>query len=818
MPDTISHMEVVSDSSEAIDASDGSLSETVNTGLTLDEGEALPLSNAQLEVDSVDTLPTDIIFTVTGSNPELEIFNNGELTDTFSQHDINEGRVTFAHTGVEPSSDGPWLLTLEFAVTNDNGDTLPVTFEVNVNSVDDAPVLILSEDIAVMPGESVLVTLDNINATDVDSSNSQLVFKVESLTQGRFLNDGVETDTFSKQDIVDGIITFSQSGTAPVTDYTINILVEDDTNPGISQALQVRVTAAPTFGPIGTFVVDEGGTLSINNTLLNVVDADTDATQVVFTVLATTEGVIEVGGQATDTFTLAQLDSSEGVIFRHSNSEPSLGATLQLAVSDGQTSVEIPVIDISVTGVNDEAPVAIDHAASGKHQETITTLSNNEPSVLFGLTDADEGPDTHTVEVIEMPSVGSLVLNSDGTFEYTPSDEQIDVGYQDTFTYQIADSADNLSNIATVTLNVEALLAPEAQEQMADLQSTELAPFSAVISETLFSSPEDATPLSYSVVAQSGDLPAWLSFDGPTRNLTGTPQDADTGTVALGVFATDTNGLQSDTLSFNLVVQDINQAPTIDSVALSPVTENSVEATVGTVQASDPDASDTLSYSVSDNRFEFDGNTLKLAADTSLDFEQASSVDMVVTVTDQQGANDSLDVTVVVEDLNDEAPVAIDHAASGKHQEMITTLSNNEPSVLFGLTDADEGPDTHTVEVIEMPSVGSLVLNSDGTFEYTPSDEQIEVGYQDTFTYQIADSAGNLSNIATVTLNVEALLAPEAQEQMADLQSTELAPFSAVISETLFSSPEDATPLSYSVVAQSGDLPAWLSFDGPTCT
>ena len=288
--------------------------------------------------------------------------------------------------------------------------------------------------------------------------------------------------------------------------------------------------------------------------------------------------------------------------------------------------------------------------------------------------------------------------------------------------------------------------------------------------------------------------------------------------MALGVFATDTNGLQSETLNFNLVVQDINQAPTIDSVALSPVTENSVGATVGTVQASDPDADDTLSYSVSDNRFEFDGNTLKLAADTSLDFEQASSVDMVVTVTDQQGASDSLDVTVVVEDLNDEAPVAIDHAASGKHQETITTLSNNEPSVLFGLTDADEGPDTHTVEVIETPSVGSLVLNSDGTFEYTPSDEQIEVGYQDTFTYQIADSADNLSNIATVTLNVEALLAPEAQEQMADLQSTELAPFSAVISETLFSSPEDATPLSYSVVAQSGELPAWLSFDGPTRT
>jgi large repetitive protein len=68
--------------------------------------------------------------------------------------------------------------------------------------------------------------------------------------------------------------------------------------------------------------------------------------------------------------------------------------------------------------------------------------------VLANDTDADE--DTLTAVLVNGPANGSLTLNPDGTFSYTPNEGFFGT---DSFTYQANDGTDP-SNTATVTLEV----------------------------------------------------------------------------------------------------------------------------------------------------------------------------------------------------------------------------------------------------------------------------------------------------------------------------------------------------------------------------
>jgi hypothetical protein len=76
-------------------------------------------------------------------------------------------------------------------------------------------------------------------------------------------------------------------------------------------------------------------------------------------------------------------------------------------------------------------------------------------------------------------------------------------------------------------------------------------------------------------------------------------------------------------------------------------------AAIGTLSATDADASDTFTFAVNDDRFEIDGAALKLKAENALNFEQETSVTLSVTVTDSASATFSKDITVSVDDVLD---------------------------------------------------------------------------------------------------------------------------------------------------------------------
>ena len=107
-------------------------------------------------------------------------------------------------------------------------------------------------------------------------------------------------------------------------------------------------------------------------------------------------------------------------------------------------SVIVYKLTINVSPVND-APVA---AADSYTTDEDTTLVVAAPGVLANDTDPDDDPLTAVLD--ENPQHGTLTLNDDGSFEYTP-----EAGYvgTDSFTYH-ANDGELDSNTVTVTLTM----------------------------------------------------------------------------------------------------------------------------------------------------------------------------------------------------------------------------------------------------------------------------------------------------------------------------------------------------------------------------
>ena len=130
------------------------------------------------------------------------------------------------------------------------------------------------------------------------------------------------------------------------------------------------------------------------------------------------------------------------------------------------------------------------------------------------------------------------------------------------------------------------------------------------------------------------------------------------------VQATDGGGL-STSVTLTVSPDNVNEAPYGAGIDDSACSEESDGAIIGTLNAEDVDAGDTLAYSVpagSGYRI-VNGSQLALAADRRLDFENSATRDpyaprtVIVTVTDGGGLSVSLPVTVTPININ-EAPSA----------------------------------------------------------------------------------------------------------------------------------------------------------------
>jgi len=290
--------------------------------------------------------------------------------------------------------------------------------------------------------------------------------------------------------------------------------------------------------------------------------------------------------------------------------------------------------------VTNQAPVAVGDAFSTA-EDTVLTVAT--PGVLDN--DSDPDGDPLTAVLVTGPSHGSLTLNANGSFSYTPA---ADFAGSDSFTYKASDGTAQ-SNPATVTITV--------------------------------------TPVNDAPTAAAD------TYD--------TPEDTALTIAAPGVLGNDSD-LDSSTLTAAVVT-----GPGHGTLTLNP------NGAFSYTPAANFNGSDTFTYRASDGSAQSNPAT----------------------------------VTITVNPVSD-GPVATNDAYTTNED---TPLTVPAPGVLDNDTDPDGNP--LTAAVVTGPGHGTLTLDADGSFTYTPV---ANYNGPDSFTYRASD--GTLtSNLATVTLTVTAV-------------------------------------------------------------
>ncbi|SDD06159.1 Calx-beta domain-containing protein [Pedobacter soli] len=213
-------------------------------------------------------------------------------------------------------------------------------------------------------------------------------------------------------------------------------------------------------------------------------------------------------------------------------------------------------------------------------------------------------------------------------------------------------------------------------------------------------------------------------------------------TVILTMNAATNNALiMANTTPATVNISD-NHSPEVNSPAISTNEDTVVN---GTIAAGDAEG-DPLTFAV--GTAPVHGKVVLNADGTytyTPDPNYSGTDSFTVSVSDGKGGTTRVSISVTVNPVND-APVATAPA--------ITTPQNTPVNGTITATDVDGDPLTFTVST--PPVHGTVVVNSDGTYTYTPS-----AGYvgSDTFTVTVSDGKGGLTTL-TIPVTITLVAAP----------------------------------------------------------
>ncbi|MEH2590705.1 beta strand repeat-containing protein [Bradyrhizobium sp. AZCC 1721] len=224
-----------------------------------------------------------------------------------------------------------------------------------------------------------------------------------------------------------------------------------------------------------------------------------------------------------------------------------------------------------------------------------------------------------------------------------------------------------------------------------------------------------------------------------------------------------------DTETVSITVTGTNDAPTDVALAGDTVVENAAAGTVvGTLSATDVDNDDTTSFDLVDDaggRFAFANGNQIVATGTGLDFESATSHDLIVRVTDLGGLTREETFTIAVSDVTESTAPAIT-SDGGSDTAAVSVAENTIAVTTVTATDPDAG---QTLSYTIVGGVDASLFTVDANtgalaFVTAPDFEapanagtnnvydvtvQVSDGYGGTDTQAIAVTVGNVNEAPT---------------------------------------------------------------------
>ncbi|WP_036991111.1 cadherin-like domain-containing protein, partial [Metapseudomonas furukawaii] len=383
---------------------------------------------------------------------------------------------------------------------------------------------------------------------------------------------------------------------------------------------------------------------------------------------------------------------------------------------------------------------------------SITTDEDTPVSGQLGATDPDG--DSLTFTAGDAPRNGTVVVNPDGSYTYTPN---ANFNGGDSFTVIVSDGNGGTDTL-TVTVGVNPVNDAPVANNDGPTAVTEDTPATGNVLDNDTDLDGDTLTVTQFTVGDS------TYNAGQTANLNGvgtlvinangsytfTPAQNYTGPVPTVTY-TLTDGTATDTAELSFA----DVTPVDDASVLAPDTASAEEDTeaTGNVLTNDNDVDSSLtvasfaiagvagSFAAGSSAVIAGVGTLTIEADGNYRFtpdaDWNGSVPQV-TYTTNTGSSSTLDITI--SPVND-APVAeVDETNVDEGGTVIIDVAAND-------SDLDDGLDLGSIVITQGPANGSLTVNPDGTVSYQHNGSETS---GDSFTYTIKDKSGVESNPVTV--------------------------------------------------------------------
>ncbi|UFN68270.1 tandem-95 repeat protein [Vibrio alginolyticus] len=689
--------------------SDGELEDEAQVSVTVNSFNDAPIALNDATITEEDTSVTiDVLPNDTDIDGDTLSIESASVPSDQGQVEIIDGKLVFTPT---ENFNGDAEIT--YTVT-DGSQTDQATVTVTVNAVNDTPVVESNIADQTLAEDFTPYTIDlNTAFSDVDNVDGELTFSVSG-------NSNIQVA------IVNGIATFT-----PTADWNgSEILTFTATDPsGESVSQTVNFTVAP----VADIVADKATVVEDTATIIKVLDNDTfegdDKVVSLDTNNGPANGTVSVNPDGSVTYT--PNDNYHGT------------DSFTYIVTSGGVS-ESTTVSVDVTPVND-APVAKDDTAITDEDTPVTI------DVLPNDTDIDG--EKLSIESASVPKEQGTVEVVDGKLVFTPAEN---FNGDAEITYIVTDG--ELTDEAKVTVTVNPLndaptIKVDAVESITeDAVNTDTVVATLTVRDT--DTPEDQLTVSlennsngYFVLVDDEVKLTQAGVDAVNNDELNLKDLTISASVSDGVNPTAND-------SDSLVVNRVNDAPTIDNVIADQVLAEDFDAYTIDLNEAFKDSDSSLKLSVSGN------NNI-----------QISIVNGVATITTTADWNGKETITFTAKDPSGESvsqTVNFTVAQVVDIEADSADVVEDTPTIINVLgNDTFEGTDkVVSLDADNGPKNGTVIVNNNGTVTYTPDDNYVG---KDTFTYVV--TSGGVSEFTTVEVNVTPVNdAPVAKDDIATTQ------------------------------------------------
>ena len=586
-----------------------------NTGLTVDEGAKGVITTSLLADSDPDDTGTELTFTVTTAVTNGTLFldadnddtaDSGEeltVNSTFTQQDLADGNIQYAHDGGETTSDS-FVFSLADGGEDSAATLTGQTFNISITSVNETPVITSAQVTNATEDAAYSYTLA---ATDVDAGDS-LTFAAPTLPSWLSFASGTG--------VLSGIPTNDDVGS-----HSVVLTVTDSGNLSATQSFTITVVNtndAPVISSTALTSATEDSAYSYTLTASDV-DAGDSLTM-----------------SATTIPNWLAFNSSTGVLSGTPTNDEVGDHSVVLSVSDSSSATDIQSFTITVSNTND-TPVFSSTAVTSATEDSAY-------SYTVTATDVDAG-DSLTFAAPTLPSWLSFASGT-GVLSGTPTND--DVGSH-SVVLTVTDSG-NLSATQSFTITVSNTNDAPVISSTAVTSATE----DSAYSYTLTATDVDAGD---SLTMTATTLPDWLVFNSSTGGLSGTPTNDEVGDHAVVLSVSDSSSA-TDSQSFTITVINVNDAPVITSSNAINIDED--QSTQLTLTATDVDST-SLTWSITSEpglgTASISGGDTSATLNYVPNQNQNGSDTVVISVTDGE-LSTSQTITVTITPVNDRPSIS----------------------------------------------------------------------------------------------------------------------------------------------------------------